>query len=82
MLDKSMVYQGEVVDISPSQPKIVGDCLDATWRERPVAKEYNDDDQDKGRRISQVNGLGNSRILVSLRQCNMTPKEIMSRAKK
>ena len=77
-----MVLCGEVRCIEPSQPKVVGDCLDATWRERQVAKEYHDNDLDKGRRISVVNGLGNSRILVSLRQCGLTPREIMARAKK
>ena len=82
MLDKSMIFKGEITDISPSQPKIVGDCVDATWREVNIAPEYHDNNPDKGRGISVKCGLGNSRILVSLRQCGLTPKELMRKALK
>lgn len=56
--------------------------MDATWRERPVAETHHDNLPDKGRGISVKAGLGNSRILVSLRQCGLTPKEIMAKVKK
>lgn len=82
MLDATIVLSGEVRDISPSRPKLclADGCMDATWRERQVSPSHHDNLPDKGRGISVKCGLGNSRILVSLRQCGLTPKEIMSRA--
>ena len=83
MLDKTIVLSGQVRDIEPSCPKLclADGCLDATWRERQVAETHHDNLPDKGRGISVKCGLGNSRILVSLRQSGLTPKEMMAKAK-
>jgi hypothetical protein len=82
MLTKSMVHVGKIVDLTPSQPKIVGDCQDATWREREVSPKYHDNDPLIGRGLVDRNGVGESRILCCLRFGGLTPKQIMAKARK